>query len=203
MCFYFLGICGLKHPRIGVFGSIKLSTFIYIECVFLNNWQMPFEDTLLFFDFTGASGPITAAHSGQIPSHLPSLSAGSSGSQPSILTVHPSWGQTLPKYEPCGVSSKQTRTHRIPINESLLTILLKLHTKLAGKSKPYVPPSVSAQPSSGDNDSSGAYYVQRVLNKLCQQNAECARTVEDCYNNQQSKEGASAKKGKPVDNETR
>lgn len=153
----------------------------------------------------GTSGPITAAHSGQIPAPLSTLStAGPSVSQPSLLTVHSSWGGAIPKYETRGVSTKQPRTQRIPINDSLLTMLLKLYTKLAGKSKHYVPPSVCTQSSSQEHFGTGAYYLQRLLNKLCQQSAECARALEDLYSaQQQPKDPSTSKKGKAMDNETR
>ena len=162
------------------------------------------------FSIPGTSGPITAAQTGQIPAPLSSLSAGPSVSQPSILGVHSSWGGALPKYESRGVSTKHPRTQDIPVNESLLTILLKLYGKLAGKSKSFVPQSVSSGgagksgSSSEENFATGAYYVQRVLNKLCQNSADCARVLEDQYHaQQQPKETHTPRKGKSMDNETR
>lgn len=153
------------------------------------------------FLFTGTSGPITAAHAGQIPSLL-SMPSGSSVTQSNLLTVRPSTSQAMPKFDSRGVSTEPPKTQQVPINESLLTILFKLHAKMAGKSNPYVPASVAARNVSSANTGEGASVVERVLDKLCR-NRDCSKAIEDLYKGQKPKEGASPKKGKSMDPETR
>ncbi|WAQ93484.1 UBR3-like protein [Mya arenaria] len=154
----------------------------------------------------GASGPITAAHSGQIPTFLTSLTTTTTGPAPSLLSIRPTTSQALPpKYEARGVSTDTPRTEKVVVNESLLTILFKLHSKLAGKSNAYVPPSVLGQSSTGSGESSGSgeFYVRRVLDQLCRVSRDCARAVEDVYQGQRPKDTGSPKKGKAMDPDTR
>ncbi|KAL4222682.1 E3 ubiquitin-protein ligase ubr3 [Mactra antiquata] len=149
----------------------------------------------------GTSGPITAAHAGQIPS-LRSMPSGSSVTQSSLLTVRPSTSQTLPKYDSRGVSTDPLKTQHVPVNESLLTILFKLHSKMAGKTNPYVPTSVTPRNLANTNVGDGASIVERVLDKLCR-NRDCSKAIEDLYKGLKPKEGMSQKKGKSTDPESR
>ena len=128
--------------------------------------------------------------------------------QPNILPVHTttSRSQPLPKFESRGMSTEQSRYLHIPINESIISILFKLHSKMTGKSSSYVPISVSGRTVSDSDIGEGSHFVQRLLDKLCQQSMDCARLVEELYQTQVPKEGAAStsKKGKSsVDKEER
>ncbi|XP_060602002.1 E3 ubiquitin-protein ligase UBR3-like, partial [Ruditapes philippinarum] len=151
----------------------------------------------------GPSGPITAAHSGQIPTILSTMHSSTAGTQTNLLTVHPSTSSALPKFDSRGISTEAPKTQHIPVNESLLTILFKLHAKMAGKGNLYVPASVSAKTSQDTSVGDGAHFINRLLDKLCTKNRDCARAVEDLYNSQRPKEGAIPKKGKATDPESR
>lgn len=74
---------------------------------------------------------------------------------------------------------------------------------MAGKNNPYVPASVSGKSTQDNTVGDGGHFIQRVLDKLCRQNRDCARSVEDLYNCQKPKEATSPKKGKSMDPETR
>ncbi|XP_052267250.1 E3 ubiquitin-protein ligase UBR3-like [Dreissena polymorpha] len=152
----------------------------------------------------GPSGPITAAHTGHIPSfHLSPLTTTSGNPQPSILTVLPSTSGTRPKFETRGVTTERQRTKIVAINESLITILYKLHSKLSGKSNSYAPPSVCGNGTGMENGGNGEFYVKKILDKLCQSSTDCARAVEDLYQANKPKEAGTSKKGKSMDTETR
>lgn len=81
----------------------------------------------------------------------------------------------------------QTNSH-IPINESIISLLLKLHSHLSGKADSYQPPqstiattsnhssidhSQDEIPSCGD----GAYYVGRLLDRIAKKSASCYECV--------------------------
>ena len=77
---------------------------------------------------------------------------------------------------------------------------------MTGKSLSYVPISVSGRTVSDSDIGEGSHFVQRLLDKLCQQSMDCARLVEELYQTQVPKEGAAStsKKGKSsVDKEER
>ena len=159
--------------------------------------------------FSGSSGPITAAHSGHIPAiTMVSMPTTTPNDQPNILPVHTttSRSQSLPKFESRGVATEQSRYLHMPISESIISMLLKLHSKMTAKPGSYVPISVSGRTVSDSNIGDGSHFVQRLLDKLCQQSMDCARMVEELYRSQAPKEGtaSTSKKGKgSVDKEER
>ena len=158
--------------------------------------------------FAGSGGPITAAHSGHIPAiTMVSMPTTDPNEQPNILPVHTttSHSQLLPKFENRGVSTEQSRFLHIPVNESIISILLKLHSKMTAKPGSYVPISVSGRPVADSIIGDGSHFVQQLLDRLCQQSLDCARMVEEIQRSHSPKAGAStSKKGKgSLDNEER
>jgi E3 ubiquitin-protein ligase UBR3 len=73
----------------------------------------------------------------------------------------------------------------IPVNESMMTLLIKLHARLSGKVNSYVPESQRVGCSATtDHDccvGDGPYYISRLLDKACRLSPECAQVVENIY----------------------
>lgn len=69
----------------------------------------------------------------------------------------------------------------VPINESIISLLLKLHSQLSGKSDSYHPPlptspvTVESVPEANDHIQcgDGAYYVGRLLDRLAKGSSSC------------------------------
>ncbi|XP_041366438.1 E3 ubiquitin-protein ligase UBR3-like [Gigantopelta aegis] len=153
-------------------------------------------------------GPITASHLSGIPSmmSLPGSSGGSPTYALALPTSHPpgSPTQVKPKYESRGVVTEQFHSTPYPVNENLITLLVKLHNKLSGKSNSYACSTCEgggAKPSEaavGD----GPFYVGRFLDRLCRQSSECAKLVSEIAATRQQKE-KDKKQGQTVNQEER
>ena len=99
----------------------------------------------------------------------------------------------------------------IPVNESIVTLLLKLHAKLSNKENSYIPESyrVTTSDSATESDSrigDGPFFIGKVLDKACRSCAAVTKQVEDFYKHQV--EVAAAKKKdksskRPLDKEER
>ena len=64
----------------------------------------------------------------------------------------------------------QHYTKNVPVNESILSLLLKLHDKLTGVSNSYVPSECRLEKCKNSEDSrigNGAFFVAKVLDKSC------------------------------------
>ena len=72
----------------------------------------------------------------------------------------------------------------VPIEESMLSLLVKLHAKLSGKSNSYVPMSLRKK-QSDDKDSrigDGPFFISKVLDVICRASEQCCQLVSDIYN---------------------
>ena len=76
------------------------------------------------------------------------------------------------------------RTEHKEVHESMLTLLLKLHAKLAGKANSYIPESVRGPAPQEERDSQigdGVFFVGKTLDEICRRSTECCRIVEAAY----------------------
>ncbi|KAL3831654.1 hypothetical protein ACJMK2_023382, partial [Sinanodonta woodiana] len=135
-----------------------------------------------------SSGPITAAHSGIIPSiTMISMATASSDAPNTHIPMHStSSSQTVPKYESCGTSTEHFLS--VKVGESLISVLLKLLAKMLGKTSTYVPLSVSNKTLSESNVGDGQHFIQRLLDRMCRKNPDCARKVEEICSGQAPKD---------------
>ena len=73
----------------------------------------------------------------------------------------------------------------VPINESIISLLVKLHAKLSGKVNSYTPESLRACSSqSVDTDcriGDGPYFISNLLDKICRRSPECADIVNSIH----------------------
>lgn len=82
------------------------------------------------------------------------------------------------------MAAKRTKRVEVEVNESILTLLLRLHEKLSGKPRSYVPETIRGTSSDAEMASrigDGAFFVGKLLDNICRRNAESARTVEKIY----------------------
>ena len=132
---------------------------------------------------------------------LPGSSGGGASFALALPTSHPTGSptQVKPKYESRGVVTEQFHSTPYPVNESIVTLLIKLHSKLSGKTSSYM--CSGAKPSEvsvGD----GPFYVGRFLDRLCHQSSECAKVVSEITTARQQKE-KDKKPGQTVNQEER
>ncbi|XP_013419454.1 E3 ubiquitin-protein ligase UBR3-like [Lingula anatina] len=101
-------------------------------------------------------------------------------------------GGTRPKYQSRGVATdfSSGRHSVIDINESLISLLIKLHNKLSGKPGSYVPEILrsttmasvtSDQPSSESRIGNGPHFIGQLLDRIARINMDNARIVEEVY----------------------
>ncbi|XP_030846700.1 E3 ubiquitin-protein ligase ubr3 [Strongylocentrotus purpuratus] len=105
-----------------------------------------------------------------------------------------------------GKASKQPITwpsteesYSIPVGESLISLLIKLHSKQTGREGSYIPIS-KRTPGMEQKDcfGSGPYYIQALLDRFCSMNEAQSLAVEaSCY--KQDKEQAQSSSKSPVD----
>ncbi|XP_069111047.1 E3 ubiquitin-protein ligase ubr3-like [Argopecten irradians] len=154
-----------------------------------------------------SGGPITAAHSGHIPSHPTLLPMPSEGTFP-VLPIHSlsshsgaKTNDNKPKYESKGVSTETAPPVTIPINESLISLLMKLHCKLSGKAGSYVPLSMCNRLPSTSRVGDGSHFITCLLDKMSQQSSQCAKLIEETYQQlvPKTEEGGKQKSGKKDD----
>ena len=77
--------------------------------------------------------------------------------------------------------SQEWVEEQVLVNESILTLLLKLHDKLSKKTDSYLPESARGGAHDETMDSrigSGEFFVGKVLDKICRQSAESANIVQ-------------------------
>ncbi|XP_048246065.1 E3 ubiquitin-protein ligase UBR3-like [Haliotis rufescens] len=149
-------------------------------------------------------GPITAAQF-NLPSMI-SIPGPSSGTAACTITkaTGTSTAHTVkPKYESRGMSTEQVHLSRVSVNESLLSLLLKLHCKLSGKSGSYVPMSVKKRESVKTLIGDGPVFVGKLLDRLCEMSTECGRIVHDTYRALWPDETDKKAQGQNVDKETK
>ncbi|KAJ8313482.1 hypothetical protein KUTeg_008043 [Tegillarca granosa] len=140
--------------------------------------------------FSAAGGPITAAHSGHLPS-LPLVSMTTEVPMDTdpypLVPIHSISSQSsskpaeMPKYENKGVSTDQSQKVTVQVNESIVSLLVKLHSKLTNKQCSYVPLSVSNRQSNNSLIGDGPHFVAKVLDQICKANIECAKHTEEVY----------------------
>ncbi|BFY97084.1 hypothetical protein BsWGS_00124 [Bradybaena similaris] len=124
---------------------------------------------------SSSGGPVTSAQIGQIPSmtmvSLPSVNAGKGSSQSNYTLDIPGTAPSAAKahikrFESRGMATAHFKTKRITVKESLVSILIKLHTKMGASYKPRtLSPSASTStsvPEGGD----GQYYIGNLLDHL-------------------------------------
>ncbi|XP_071802919.1 E3 ubiquitin-protein ligase ubr3-like isoform X2 [Asterias amurensis] len=70
----------------------------------------------------------------------------------------------------------------LTINESMLDLLVKLHSKMVGKEGSYLPPSMRTEKGERNDQGvqvgGGAYYVRRLLDKICHLHPESQQQIE-------------------------
>ncbi|XP_064647278.1 E3 ubiquitin-protein ligase ubr3-like [Lineus longissimus] len=119
----------------------------------------------------------------------------------------------LPRYESRGVSTDQDRIFRtevLSINESILSLLMKLHSKLSEKPNSYVPEScragTSRQVDSTPRIGNGVFYIEQLLDQIGGTSSECGKQILELHHHMLPKEEkaeASPSKGSSVDKEER
>ncbi|XP_052682389.1 E3 ubiquitin-protein ligase ubr3-like [Crassostrea angulata] len=152
------------------------------------------------------AGPITAAHSGALPTGLVPVPVSSHHhrvAQKSHQTAAKS--DSVPKYENRGVSTENAQKLCVPINECIISMLIKIHAKLMGQSCSYVPLSQSKRQISDSVIGDGPFFVCKLLDKMSRSSTDCARAIEDVYTSLNPKEvsGAGKKRDTAKDEERR
>lgn len=150
------------------------------------------------------AGPITAAHSGALPTGLVPVPVSSHHhrvAQKSHQTAAKS--DSVPKYENRGVSTENAQKLCVPINECIISMLIKIHAKLMGQSCSYVPLSQSKRQISDSVIGDGPFFVCKLLDKMSRSSTDCARAIEDVYTSLNPKEvsGAGKKRDTAKDEE--
>ncbi|XP_052094995.1 E3 ubiquitin-protein ligase UBR3-like [Mytilus californianus] len=136
-----------------------------------------------------SGGPITAAHSGQIPAvnPVPVPTEIEFDNDPfPLVPIHKlpaptSAKHVSSKFENKGVETDKAQYTNVPINESIISLLFKLHAKLSGKEEQYIPLSRSNRSIGDAPIGDGPYFIGQVLDKLSQQSTSCARNIEELY----------------------
>ncbi|XP_061179951.1 E3 ubiquitin-protein ligase ubr3-like [Saccostrea echinata] len=152
------------------------------------------------------AGPITAAHSGAVPTSLVPVPV---SGHCHLVThkSHQATGKTdsVPKYENRGVSTEHAQKLCVPINECIISILMKIHAKLTGRSCSYVPLSQSKRQLSDSVIGDGPFFLCKLLDKMSRSSTECARAIEEVYRSLQPKEasGVGKKRDTAKDEERR
>lgn len=70
------------------------------------------------------------------------------------------------------------------VEENMLSLLIKLHAKLAGKKNSYVPESIRGKTSEASHTSrigDGVFFVGKLLDNICRKSKDCASVVERIY----------------------
>lgn len=171
-------------------GPVEFSQSIHISFHRVFTWVVS--------PVSGSGGPITAAHSGHIPSH-PAIVPMPSGSPYPVVPIHSlsshSGAKTSdkPKYESKGVCTETAPPVPIAINESLISLLIKLHFKLSGKTGSYVPLSMCKRLPSVSRVGDGPHFVTNLLDKMSQQSSDCAKLIEETYRQLVPKDGEDRK----------
>ena len=105
-----------------------------------------------------------------------------------------------------GVSANldtEMETQTKPVNESMLSLLMKLHAKLAVgqlSQSSYIPEAHRADGEGTKSDlkvGDGPFFVGKVLDKICRQSAECQCLVDSIYKDSLEKTAVS-----PLDSST-
>lgn len=129
-----------------------------------------------------SGGPITSAQLGQIPSlsmvSLPSLNSACAMDIESMVP-HPPSTPPKPAVRSRGVATTQFVSKRITIKESLISVLIKLHTKIGGaasyKPKTQSPTSSTTVLEGGD----GQVYIARFLDHLYTASTNASRVIDE------------------------
>lgn len=148
---------------------------------------------------SSSGGPITSAQLGQIPPlamvSLPSVASGGGGAGITsnfalgIPVPHPPTAGTKPttkRYESRGVATAQFMSKRITVKESIISVLLKLHTKLGGSAS-YRPRAQQTSSSSKDlsgqdselNGGDGQFYIAAFLDRLYCASSNASRIIDE------------------------
>ncbi|XP_064614037.1 LOW QUALITY PROTEIN: E3 ubiquitin-protein ligase ubr3-like [Liolophura sinensis] len=149
---------------------------------------------------SSSAGPLTSAYTGVMPSISPAMAP--------LIVAPPGSGslhlatlkQPEPiKYESKGVSTDSLESNLTPvtINESIVSLLMKLHAKFSEKKCLYVPGKQQKKRNVGDTAGSAtdrgapseghsrvgdaAYFIECVLDKIGGLSTECNKHLEEVY----------------------
>lgn len=129
-------------------------------------------------------GPITAAQTGQIPSiAMVSLPTGSDNLSytvaPSAQSLTTSTDTVKPKYQSQGVRcTLGTEPREKFLGESIISMLIKLHDKMASPGTVYKPAAFQGSSSSSEVlVGDGAFYIARFLNRLNASSTTASRYI--------------------------
>jgi hypothetical protein len=132
--------------------------------------------------FIDTAGPITAAHSGAVPTGLvPVPVSGHCHLVTQKAHQSTSKSDSVPKYENRGVSTEHAQKLCVPINECMISMLMKIHAKLTGRSCSYVPLSQSKRQVTDSMIGDGPLFVCKLLDKMSRSSTECARAIEEVF----------------------
>ena len=150
---------------------------------------------------SASGGPITAAHSGHLPNVVPVPAAMHVDTDPCpLVPIHTVSNPSakpdacLPKYENKGVSTDQAQKLCVPINESIISMLIKLHSKLSGKVGSYQPLSMCKRQATESVIGDGPFFIAKVLDKMSRSSTDCAKSIEEVYKSLIPKDAGSGKK---------
>ncbi|XP_035829845.1 E3 ubiquitin-protein ligase UBR3 isoform X2 [Aplysia californica] len=122
-----------------------------------------------------SAGPVTSAQMGKIPAlaivSVPSVSDGETADSTDNLGQARS---SVKSFESRGVSTGRFSSKKINIKESLISVLIKLHTKLSGTAC-YKPSPVTSVTTVGD----GAAYVGSFLDNLYAASSSASRVIDE------------------------
>lgn len=105
-------------------------------------------------------------------------------SEASPMDVVPAAGaeekQVAPKYRHQGISAnldQEQVVEQVVVDQSILSLLLKLHSKLLGKSGAYLPfqniGGNDVWPLADSRVGDGEYFVRKILDTICLKNEDC------------------------------
>lgn len=109
--------------------------------------------------YSGASGIRAITAGNEVAKYTSQMSADSSASDRS--------GDSVPAIQHEGGLGKDDLQERVYIRESIISLLLKLHSRFVGHDDSYRPPDVDSQPEEDSRIGDGSFWIAKVLDKLC------------------------------------
>ncbi|KAK6165726.1 hypothetical protein SNE40_022591 [Patella caerulea] len=128
-----------------------------------------------------SAGPMTSAKVGQKPIITMISKPGSVSNSSFTSTSHSSGAK--PKYESHTVPTEQSHAPSVAfkMEESMISLLIKLHSKLAGKQNSYIPITVKKREPVTSCIGDGLHFISRLLDSIANTNSECAAVVKQVY----------------------